>query len=82
MLEAIRLTKRYEGAPTPALDDLNLSVAAGDVFCLLGPNGAGKTTTVNLFLNFIQPTEGEALVGGINSLRDPIAARAKLAYIP
>lgn len=82
MLEAIRLTKRYEGAPTPALDNLNLSVAAGDVFCLLGPNGAGKTTTVNLFLNFIQPTEGEALVGGINSLRDPIAARAKLAYIP
>jgi ABC-2 type transport system ATP-binding protein len=82
MLEARQLTKRYEGAHAPALDRLDLVVPAGEVFCLLGPNGAGKTTTVNLFLNFIDPSEGQALVCGIDSARDPLGARAKLAYIP
>lgn len=82
MLEARHLTKRYEGAPAAALDRLDLIVQAGDVFCLLGPNGAGKTTTVNLFLNFIDPTDGQALVCGIDSAKDPLGARAKLAYIP
>jgi ABC-2 type transport system ATP-binding protein len=82
MLEARRLSKIYDGARAPALDDLNLAVRPGEVFCLLGPNGAGKTTTVNLFLNFIQPSSGEALVCGIDSAQDPLGARAKLAYIP
>jgi ABC-2 type transport system ATP-binding protein len=82
MLEARQLTKRYEGAPAPALDRLNLAVPGGEVFCLLGPNGAGKTTTVNLFLNFIEPTEGQALVCGADAAQNPAGARAKLAYIP
>ena len=82
MLEARNLTKRYDGADAPALDRLNLIVPAGEVFCLLGPNGAGKTTTVNLFLNFIQPTAGQALVCGIDAAVDPSTARAHLAYIP
>ena len=82
MLEARRLTKLYDGASSPALRRLDLAVAPGEVFCLLGPNGAGKTTTVNLFLGFLEPTEGQALVGGIDAARDPLGARAKLAYIP
>ena len=81
MLQAVSLTKVYQGGP-PALDRLDLTVHAGEVFCLLGPNGAGKTTTVHLFLNFIAPTSGQALVCGIDSARDPLAARRKLAYIP
>jgi ABC-2 type transport system ATP-binding protein len=82
MLEARDLSKRYEGADAPALDRLNLAIAAGEAFCLLGPNGAGKTTTVNLFLGFLQPSEGQALVCGIDAGRDPLAARRRLAYIP
>jgi len=82
MLEAHNLSKRYDGAEAPALDALDLTVPAGEVFCLLGPNGAGKTTTVNLFLGFIAPTDGQALVCGIDSAKDPLGARAKLAYIP
>lgn len=82
MLEARNLIKRYDGADAPALDRLNLTVPAGEVFCLLGPNGAGKTTTVNLFLNFIQPTAGQALVCGVDAAVDPSSARALLAYIP
>ena len=80
MLQAKSLTKRY-GA-TLALDGLDLSVAPGEVFCLLGPNGAGKTTTVNLFLDFISPSSGQALVCGIDAAREPHKARQQLAYIP
>ncbi len=81
MLKALSLTKIY-GQGAPALNGLDLSVPPGEVFCLLGPNGAGKTTTINLFLNFIEPTSGQALVGNIDSAKDPLGARRLLAYIP
>lgn len=80
MLQAIDLTKRYHDAV--ALDRLNLMVQPGEVFCLLGANGAGKTTTINLFLNFIQPSDGQALVNGLDVTRQPIESKRHLAYIP
>jgi len=80
MLEAIRLSKSYNGVP--ALTELNLKVDAGEIFCLLGANGAGKTTTINLFLGFLKPSDGSALVGGKDVQADPLAARRQVAYIP
>src|SRR3990172_648303 len=80
MLEATGLTKRYEDGLL-ALDHLDLTVNHGELFCLLGANGAGKTTTVNLFLNFIEPTEGTALVDGIDVTKEPLAAKRHLAYV-
>lgn len=80
MLQAINLTKRYGGVV--ALDQLNLAVPPGEVFCLLGANGAGKTTTINLFLNFVQPSEGQALVGGLDVTLQPLESKKHLAYIP
>jgi len=80
MLEAQALTKRYNGVT--ALDALTLTVAPGDVFCLLGANGAGKTTTINLFLNFIAPSSGVALVNGLDVTREPLETKKYLAYIP
>ena len=80
MLEAQALTKRYNGVT--ALNALTLTVAPGDVFCLLGANGAGKTTTINLFLNFIAPTSGTALVNGLDVTREPLETKKYLAYIP
>ena len=80
MLEAKNLSKNY-GHYT-ALSQLNLSIEAGEVFCLLGANGAGKTTTIHLFLNFIEPSEGEARVNGRSVVEAPQLARAELAYIP
>ena len=80
MLEAQALTKRYNGVT--ALDALTLTVAPGDVFCLLGANGAGKTTTINLFLNFIEPTAGTALVNGLDVSRQGLETKRFLAYIP
>ena len=80
MLEARALTKDYNGVK--ALDALTVTIAPGDVFCLLGANGAGKTTTINLFLNFIEPTEGTALVNGLDVSRHGLESKKFLAYIP
>jgi ABC-2 type transport system ATP-binding protein len=80
MLQAVGLTKRYEDGLL-ALDHLDLTVPAGELFCLLGANGAGKTTTINLFLNFIEPSEGQALVDGIDVARDPLQAKKHIAYV-
>ena len=80
MLKATNLTKRYGNFT--ALNTLNLSVEAGDIFCLLGANGAGKSTTINLFLNFIEPTTGEATINAMNVTQYPGETKQVLAYIP
>ncbi len=80
MLQAIDLTKRYEDGIL-ALDHLNLEVKEGEVFCILGANGAGKTTTINLFLNFIEPTDGKALINGIDVTKDPLEAKKYVSYV-
>ncbi len=80
MLQAIDLTKRYEDDML-ALDHVNFEVKEGEIFCMLGANGAGKTTTINLFLNFIDPTEGQALVDGVDSAKDPLEAKANVAFV-
>jgi len=80
MLEAVNLAKSFGGHV--ALDRLNLAIPPGETFCLLGANGAGKTTTVNLFLGFIAPDSGRALVDGIEVAADPIAARRQLLHLP
>jgi ABC-2 type transport system ATP-binding protein len=80
MLEANDLTKRYNG--NRALDSLNLRIEPGQVFCLLGANGAGKTTTINLFLNFVAPTSGEARINGLNVVDHSLETKKYVAYIP
>lgn len=80
MLQAINLSKRYEDGLL-ALDHVSFEIPPGEVFCLLGANGAGKTTTINLFLDFIPPTEGEARIKGINCHRDPLEAKKYVAYV-
>jgi ABC-2 type transport system ATP-binding protein len=80
MLEAVNLTKRYEDGIL-ALDDVSFSVLPGQIFAMLGGNGAGKTTTINLFLNFIEPTEGEARVDGVVTHKEPLRAKEKIAFV-
>src|SRR5207237_1165792 len=63
-----------------AVQDLNLTVNAGEVFGFLGPNGAGKTTTMNVLLGFVNATSGEARLFGVN-VREPIA-RQRIGYLP
>ena len=80
MLHAKDLTKHYDGVV--ALDKLNLSVEAGDIFCLLGANGAGKSTTINLFLNFIKPTSGQIVIDQMDVLKEALKTKEVIAYIP
>lgn len=80
LLSARALTKKY--GDVTALDALSLDIRGGEVFCLLGANGAGKTTTISLFLNFVAPTSGQALVCGIDVTQDPIGSKRHIAYIP
>jgi len=80
MLEAIELTKRYEDGEL-ALDGLTFRVEPGEIFCMFGANGAGKTTTINLFLNFIPPTSGQALIEGIDVAKDPLKAKRHVSFV-
>jgi polyether ionophore transport system ATP-binding protein len=74
-----RLTKRY--GDTLALDALDLTVEAGEVYGYLGPNGAGKTTTIRLPLGLLRPSSGRAELHGVDAWRDPVAAHRRLAYV-
>lgn len=80
MLQAIDLTKRYEDQQL-ALDALTLEIKEGEIFFLLGANGAGKTTTINLFLNFIAPTSGKALINGIDVTKEPLESKKYVSYV-
>lgn len=80
MIQAVDLTKRYEDGLL-ALDTVNFHIRPGEIYCLLGANGAGKTTTINLFLNFIEPTSGQALINGIDCARRPLEAKKYVSYV-
>ena len=72
---------RQRGAEAKvALQGLDLTVHAGEVFGFLGPNGAGKTTTMNVLLGFVPPTSGTAALFGVD-VREPIA-RQRIGYLP
>lgn len=80
MLEAKDLTKEYEDGLL-ALDHLNLKIEPGEIFCLFGANGAGKTTAINLFLGFIPPTDGTALIEEIDIVKEPLKSKEHVSYV-
>lgn len=80
MLQAISLSKNYQSQQ--ALDQLDLTVNQGEVFCLLGQNGAGKTTTINLILGFILPSSGKILIDNEEISATSDRRRKHIAYIP
>lgn len=69
-------------SPIRALESLDLTVREGEVFGFLGPNGSGKSTTIRLLLGFLQPTSGQARVLGLDAVRDSVAIRRRLGYLP
>jgi ABC-2 type transport system ATP-binding protein len=74
-----RLSKRY--GDTLALDSLDLTVAAGEVYGFLGPNGAGKTTTIRLLLGVHRPSSGSSRLFGIDSWGQPVLAHRRVAFV-
>jgi ABC-type multidrug transport system ATPase subunit len=74
------LGKSFDGQPV--LDRMSLDVAAGESVALLGPNGSGKTTTLRCIVGLVRPDAGRIAIGGVDALRNPIAARRRLSYLP
>ncbi len=85
-LRAVDVVKTYpagRGAPAiRALDGLDLTVRAGEVFGLLGPNGAGKSTTVKILSTLSRADSGQASVAGHDVARDPQAVRRVIGLVP
>jgi len=80
MIRVAGLTKSF--GDLIAVDRLSLSVQSGEILGFLGPNGAGKSTTMRMITGFLDPTAGEITVCGHDVLRDPIAARSRMGYLP
>jgi len=79
VIEAKQLTKRF--GDFTATDRVNFSVRKGEIFGLLGPNGAGKSTTFKMECGLLKPTNGQALVMGIDLKESPSKARQRLGYM-
>lgn len=80
MLKTVDLTKKY-GEDT-VVNQLNLTVQPGEIFCLLGANGAGKSTTINLFMDFVKPTDGKIFINDLEVSVHGSATKEHLVYIP
>ena len=80
MLKIEHLTKTY--GDKKAVDDLSLHIQPGEIYGFIGHNGAGKTTTIKSACGILQYDRGEIYVDGISIREDPLACKAKIAYIP
>jgi ABC-2 type transport system ATP-binding protein len=80
VIEAQGLVKRYDGVA--AVDGVSFTIAPGEIFGLLGPNGAGKTTTILMLLGLTEITEGRARVLGHDPVREPLAVKRRVGYLP
>jgi ABC-2 type transport system ATP-binding protein len=67
---------------TVAVAGVTFSVGPGEILGLLGPNGAGKTTTLRALAGILTPTRGRLLLDGHDVVREPVAAKSVLAYVP
>jgi len=79
---ALELRSLRKAFAKPAVDDLDLTVKAGELYALLGPNGAGKTTTLRIVTGLLKPDAGTISVFGVDALADPMAAKRLIAWLP
>ncbi|MBD2629697.1 ATP-binding cassette domain-containing protein [Trichormus variabilis] len=80
ILQTLELTRRFD--KFTAVDSLNISVTAGEVFGLLGPNGAGKSTVIKMLTTLLPPSSGKAFLAGYDVTRQPESVRRVIGYVP
>ena len=80
MLKIEHLTKTY--GEKKAVDDLSLHIHPGEIYGFIGHNGAGKSTTIKAAVGILPFDSGEIYIGGTSVRENPVACKAKLAYIP
>lgn len=84
VIQIENLAKEYQGSDGTiirAVNNISMSVAAGEIVGLLGANGAGKTTTLRIIATLLRPTSGRAEVCGHDSIADPVGVRQSLGYV-
>lgn len=80
MIEVEQLTKRY--GSTVAVENVSFTVSKGEIVGFLGPNGAGKSTTMRILVSLLAPTSGTARVAGHNVVKESLASRGQIGYLP
>jgi len=80
MIEISRLTKYY--GSLAAVQELDLTIAEGDIFGFIGPNGAGKTTTMRVLATLLEPTSGRATIDGLDVRFSGKDVRRRVGYMP
>ncbi len=78
-IEVNNLTKKF-GSFT-AVDNVSFNVDQGEIFGFLGANGAGKSTTIRMLIGILQPTSGDAVVGGYNIMKEPDKVKTQIGYM-
>src|SRR5437867_12764912 len=78
-VETKHLTRRF--GSIVAVRDLNLTITRGEVFGLLGPNGSGKTTTIRMLCGLLAPSEGTAIVAGVDVRQAPDRIKELIGYM-
>jgi ABC-2 type transport system ATP-binding protein len=80
IIKAARLSRDF--GETHAVDNLDLEVEEGEIFGIVGPDGAGKSTTMRLLTGILEPTGGDAWVGGCHIVKDSERLKSRIAYMP
>jgi osmoprotectant transport system ATP-binding protein len=76
------LTKQYPNQPKPAVDAVNMEIAAGEIVVFVGPSGCGKTTTMRMINRLIEPSSGTITIGGEDVTKlDDVQLRRKIGYV-
>ena len=80
MIDAKGITKRY--GDFVAVNNVSFQIDKGEIVGLLGHNGAGKTTIMKMITGYLEPSEGQVLIDGLNIEADPLAVQGKIGYLP
>jgi len=78
-IEVKGLTRRF--GSFVAVNDVSFDVRKGEIFGFLGSNGAGKSTTIRMLCGLLKPTSGQAIVGGVDVVRDPEGVKRRIGYM-
>ncbi len=81
MLEIKNLTKSYAGSDVNAVEDLSISLRAGEIYGFLGSNGAGKSTTIKALVGIHPFQQGDILIDGISIKSEPLKAKMQIGYV-
>ena len=83
MVALEHVSKRYGGrSAAPAVDDLSLTIGAGEICVLVGPSGCGKTTTMKMINRLIEPTSGRITIAGEDVMALPaVELRRRIGYV-